>query len=66
MQMVHSYYSTYDRAAIPPPGKAPSDLDTHITSYLDAGWTMAFYSAVGTQAGTVHHFIWKGPSPDDR
>jgi hypothetical protein len=62
LQMMHSYYTTYDRAEIPPAGKSPDDLNGHIASHLAAGWAMAFYSAVATATGSVHHF-WRGPEP---
>ena len=61
LQMMHSYYTTYDRAEIPPEGKSPDDLNGHIAGHLAAGWVMAFYSAVPTATGSVHHFIWRGP-----
>jgi hypothetical protein len=59
--MTHSSYVTYDAAASPPEGKSSMDLDAHIASYLQAGWTLAFYAVVGTPSGSRHHFIWSGP-----
>jgi hypothetical protein len=59
--MMHTHYATYDRAEIPPAGRAAEDLDAHIVSHLTAGWEMAFYSTNATATGTVHHFIWRGP-----
>jgi hypothetical protein len=61
IQMTHSSHVTYDAATLPPEGKASEDLDAHIASYLQAGWTMAFYSVMATPNGSRHHFIWRGP-----
>jgi hypothetical protein len=61
-QMIHSHFRTYDRVEMPAGGESP-DLNGYIKGYLAAGWAMAFYSAVSTETGFVHHFIWRGPEP---
>jgi hypothetical protein len=62
LRMMHSHYTTYQLSDVPSEGTS-DDLNTHIASYLAAGWVLAFYSVVPSGGGTVHHFIWRGPEP---
>ena len=62
LEMTHSHYATYHVSDVPPEGIS-DDVNGHITSYLDAGWVMAFCSVAMAGGGTVHHLIWRGPDP---
>ena len=62
LEMMHSHYMTHDRLETATEGTS-DDLNGHIAGHLAAGWVMAFYSAVPSGGGSLHHFIWRGPKP---